>query len=164
MKRVSFIEIVLLIAISIILSGCFGVKKAQKDQSKEVAEAYIQLRYNLNHENIDNTQGRMNKLWAIEVASDNSYLKEIRYESKLKNFKYEDIDKKSSQKDAKDIETLVINYEVSYKENSKNIKEELKDTLRIDNIQITMFQKESKWLIGEVKIIGSKNILEEDVK
>ena len=164
MKRVNFIGMILFITVTIILSGCSNVKKAEKDQAKEVAEAYIELRYNQRYETIDSAQEKINKLWAIEVATDNSYLKDIKYESKLKRSNYMDIDKSSVQRDSNKFETLVLNYEVSYKEDSNNIKEELKNTIRADNIQITMLQKEGKWLIGEVRLMGSKNVLEADTK
>jgi hypothetical protein len=164
MKRVNFIGMILFITITFIFSGCSNVKKAEKEQAKEVAKAYIELRYNQNYKSIDSTQDEINKLWAIEVASDNNYLKNIKYESKLKSSNYMDIDKSSVQRDSNNFETLVLDYKVSYKENSNNIKEELKNTIREDNIQVTMFQKEGKWLIGEVRLMGSKNVVEADNK
>lgn len=157
-------KIMIVLPIILILSCVIIYKSWMKHKLlysvKPVSDQYINIKYNLNHINAEKNLNREKKLWICNINGRSKYVKDIYYESKLIKYKYKSIEKKEIFYADKNYKGAIIRYEVSFRENSTNMDKNLKNTIRVDIIDIHCIfdSKKSQWKIKNVKLTGSKNV------
>ena len=147
-KRLITIALAIILVLASIWIYRFWEKQKLLSVVKPIAEQYIKINYSLNYKNADESFKEEKKLWLSDIKTNTKYVKDIQYESQLIKYEYKNVEIKDNSYIANNYKGAVLRYEVSFKENSTVIDKNLKNTTRVDIIDMYCAYDNAK-IIGE---------------